>query len=72
MTTQEKVKIYKGTTPSKYIGRFRVGFFGQNESTTFPIELTQSDFDLLYDIEKATKGTQVSLEIIAQGDEVDL
>lgn len=72
MTTAEKEKLYKGTTPTKYIGRFRIGMLGDIESTTFPIELTQSDFDLLYDIEKATKNTQVCLRILAEGDEVDL
>lgn len=53
MDDKELDKLYKGTVNGSYIGHFRVYVNGPISSTSFPIDLTQSDFDLLYDIRRS-------------------
>ena len=51
MTDKELDKLYTGTK-DKPIGNFRVRIGTYSQDTSFPIDLSQSDFDLLYDIRR--------------------
>lgn len=64
MTQKELDKVYKGTV-GKSIGHFRVYLKTYNNSTSFPIDLAQSDFDLLYDIRRSLlkQNAQTDIEI---------
>lgn len=64
MGEKELKKIYKGTV-GKPIGHFRVYLKTYNISTSFPIELSQSDFDLIYDIRRSLReqNAEASIEI---------
>lgn len=65
MDDKELKKIYKGTVNGKMIGHFRVYLNTYNNSTSFPIDLTQSDFDLLFDIRRSLieQGAQADIQI---------
>lgn len=63
MNDKELAEIYDGTARDEPIGSFRVRIGTYNQDTSFPINLSQSDFDLLYDISRYLSQENASLWI---------
>lgn len=62
MTERELKKLYKPEYEEP-IGNFRVRVGTYNQDTSFPIDLTQSDFNLLYDIRRYLREQNANLFI---------